>query len=86
VDLRSHKDKFSFDKWEMSLSSKNASFALGEAVSVEYLPIDKPRGTQAAFSVIATESKDKPKTVDTAMQENGISENDGASSNEQETV
>ena len=57
VDLRSHKDKFSFDKWEMSLSSKNTRFALGQSVSVEYLPADKPRGTQAAFTVVATESQ-----------------------------
>ena len=86
VDLRSHEDKFSFGKWEMSLSSKNASFALGQAVSVEYLPADKPRGTQAAFSVIATESPEAPETADTAIHENGISKNDGASSDEQETA
>ena len=86
VDLRSHKDKFSFDKWEMSLSSKSARFALGQTVSVEYLPADKPRGAQAAFSVIATESQEAPETADTAIHENGISKNDGASSDEQETA
>ena len=86
VDLRSHEDKFSFDKWEMSLSSKNASFALGQAVSVEYLPADKPRGTQAAFSIIATESQEAPETADTAIHENGMNKNDGVSSDEQETA
>ena len=70
----------------MSLSSKNASFALGQAVSVEYLPADKPRGTQAAFSVIAEQSQEAPETADTASHENGMSENDDAGSNEQETA
>jgi ribonuclease R len=56
VDLRSHNDKFSFDKWEMSLKSKNARFALGQQIRVEYQPVEKPRGTQAAFSVLASSS------------------------------
>ena len=86
VDLRSHKDKFSFDKWEMSLSSKSARFALGQSVSVEYLPTDKPRGAQAAFAVIAEESQEAPETADTASHENGMSENDDAGSKEQETA
>ena len=86
IDLRSHKDKFSFDKWEMSLSSKSARFALGQSVSVEYLPADKPRGAQAAFSVIAEQSQEAPETPDTASHENGMSENDDAGSNEQETA
>lgn len=56
IDLRSHNDKFSFDKWEMSLKSKNARFALGQQIRVEYQPAEKPRGTQAAFSILASSS------------------------------
>ena len=70
----------------MSLSSKSARFALGQSVSVEYLPTDKPRGAQAAFAVIAEESQEAPETADTASHENGMSENDDAGSKEQETA
>ena len=60
VDLRSHNDKFSFDKWEMSLSSKSARYALGQHVTVEYLPAEKPRGAQAAFTIVAAPSTAPP--------------------------
>ncbi len=64
VDLRSHEDKFSFDKWEMSLSSKSARFALGQKVTVEYVPVDKPRGAQASFSIFGIESPVAPDMAD----------------------
>jgi len=60
VDLRGHKDKFSFDKWEMALSSKSARFALGQHVTVQYVPTEKPRGAQAAFSIVAGASTATP--------------------------
>ena len=84
VDLRSHKDKFSFDKWEMSLSSKSARFALGQPISVEYLPNDKPRGAQAAFSVVATKPQATAETADISGPDNGVRDSDNSSSNEQE--
>jgi len=45
---------------EMSLKSKNARFALGQQIRVEYQPVEKPRGTQAAFSVLASSSVTAP--------------------------
>ena len=86
VDLRIHKDKFSFDKWEMSLASKGARFALGQQVIVEYLPFTKPRGAQAAFSIVTTEANGTTKTADDSSSDNnaGASHNNGP--NEQETA
>ena len=86
VDLRIHKDKFSFDKWEMSLASKSARFALGQQVIVEYLPFTKPRGAQAAFSIVTTEANGTTKTADDSSSDNnaGASHNNGP--NEQETA
>lgn len=86
VDLRTHNDKFSFDKWEMSLASKSARFALGQQVIVEYLPSARPRGAQAAFSIVASEANGSPKTTDDSGSNNnaGTSHNNGP--NEQETA
>ena len=68
----------------MSLSSKNAiRLGAGGLVSTYRR---KPRGAQAAFAVIAEQSQEAPETADTASHENGMSENDDAGSNEQETA
>ena len=77
IDLRSHKDKFSFDKWEMSLASKDERYALGQQVTVTYLPTDKPRGVQAAFS-IAPDSPAAEKMDTTEDSTEGESLGDGA--------
>jgi len=44
----------------MALSSKSARCALGQHVTVQYVPTEKPRGAQAAFSIVAVTSTATP--------------------------
>ena len=52
VDLRKEKEKFSFNKWEMALTSKTRRYQLRQRIRVQYQPIEKPRGESASFSVV----------------------------------
>ena len=54
VDLRKDSEKFSFDKWEMALTSPSKRYHLRQRVRVQYVTNERPRGEHPAFTALDT--------------------------------
>ncbi|MDB3900317.1 VacB/RNase II family 3'-5' exoribonuclease [Luminiphilus sp.] len=54
VDLRKDSEKFSFDKWEMALTSPSKRYQLRQRVRVQYVTNERPRGEHPAFTTLDT--------------------------------
>jgi ribonuclease R len=54
VDLRKDSEKFSFDKWEMALTSPSKRYHLRQRVRVQYVTNERPRGEYPAFTALDT--------------------------------